>query len=151
MWTGHPDSWSDLLIIAWSTASGVEIIPPHLMEAVKLHLDPKRLQIVKYLVTLALERVAAHRITSSSSIWSWKIGFGWKEILSLNLCWIDKKCFNALTPKLVNIFTVFSARCTWSALTPGLASLIALTSSFTRVSSRFCSVSAYLPQIVFNN
>ena len=32
MWTGHPDSWSDLLIIAWSTASGVDIIPPHLME-----------------------------------------------------------------------------------------------------------------------
>ena len=34
MWTGHPDSWRDLLIMAWSTASGVEIIPPHLIKKV---------------------------------------------------------------------------------------------------------------------
>ena len=30
MCTGHPDSWRDRLIMACSTASGVEIIPPHL-------------------------------------------------------------------------------------------------------------------------
>ena len=66
MWTGHPDSWSDLLIIAWSTASGVDIIPPHLMEN-----NQTNRELQKHLVTLALERVAAHRITSSSSIWSW--------------------------------------------------------------------------------
>ena len=44
MWTGHPDSWRDLLIMAWSTASGVEIIPPHLIK--KAQILGKLLQLV---------------------------------------------------------------------------------------------------------
>lgn len=45
MWTGHPDSWRDLLIMAWSTASGVEIIPPHLI---------KKSQLKKVIITCTL-------------------------------------------------------------------------------------------------
>ena len=91
-----------------------------------------------HLVTLARERVAAHRITSSSSNWSWTESHH-KE----------KKILQTKDRTSKNRSNYFNITC--SALTPGLASLIALTSSFTRVSSRFCSVSAYLNQDSINN